>query len=91
MPISITIPTKKCNIEGKYELSFKRKREDIKQVLLKLKEGNKLNQLFPSPIASSLHKQFIEKGYIDSIEVDDLTKSITVQDFIVLVNKVLAK
>ena len=32
-----------------------------------------------------------EKGYIDSIEVDDLTKSITVQDFIVLVNKVLAK
>lgn len=69
MPISITIPTKKCNIEVKCELSFKRKREDIKQVLLKLKEGNKLNQLFPSPIASSLHKQFIENGYIDSLEI----------------------
>lgn len=30
-----------------------------------------------------------ELGYIDSIEVDDLTKSITPHDFVVLVNKVL--
>ena len=32
-----------------------------------------------------------DKGYIDSIEIDDLTKSITVQDFIVLVNKVISE
>lgn len=36
-------------------------------------------------------KYMKNQGYIDSIEIDDLTKSITPSDFIVLLNKVLVK
>ena len=68
MPISIKIPTKKVNIEGKYELTFKRKREDVKQVLLKIKSGDKLINMFPPAISQSLRKQFVENGYIDTAE-----------------------
>lgn len=66
MPITLTLNAKKHNIEGNFELTFKRKRLDIKDTLIELNNGKKLVDLFPASVASSLSKQFMEKGYIDS-------------------------
>ena len=65
MPIILTIKGIQQNIEGKFNLTFKRKREDIKEVLLSVEKGKSLFDIFPSSIAQSLFNQFIKEGYID--------------------------
>lgn len=65
MSITFKVKGKIVNIEGKFDLLFERKREDIKSVLEKISNGENLFDLFPISVAQSLLKQFIEKGYLD--------------------------
>ena len=65
MSITFKVKGKIVNIEGKFDLLFERKREDIKNVLTKISNGESLFDLFPMSVAQSLLKQFIEKGYLD--------------------------
>lgn len=66
MPITINLKAKRIEIEGQFIMKFKRKREDIKEVLQSIESGKKMDDIFPSCIAKNLSSQFIKKGYIDN-------------------------
>lgn len=60
------LPSELTNIEGKFKLSFKRKRKDIASLLTELKKGRKLIDIFKSSsIASALFKYLQQNDYID--------------------------
>ena len=69
MPIILTLKGTQQNLEGKFNLTFKRKREDIKEVLMNVRKDKSLFDMFPSSIAQSLFNQFTKEGYIDHNQV----------------------
>ena len=72
MPIVLKLKCLQQNLEGKFKLTFKRKRDDIKDVLMNVKKGKSLFEMFPSSVAQSLFNQFVKKGYIDNNQVIQL-------------------
>ena len=58
MPIKINFPCTIKSCEGKFDLSLRRERNDYKNLLLELKAGKRLNDIFPQKqMAESIRTQ----------------------------------
>lgn len=58
MPIKINFPCTIKSCEGKFDLSLRRERKDYKNLLLELKAGKRLNDIFPQrQMAESIRTQ----------------------------------
>ena len=66
MAIQYKMLTTLNKVESRFDLNLKRERQDIAKLLQNIKNGDRLESLFPRSIMESIKKQFIEKGYIDS-------------------------
>ncbi len=66
MAIKYKMPTTLNTIESRFILKLERERQDIAKLLQNIKNGDRLETLFPRSVMESIKKQFIEKGYIDS-------------------------
>ena len=54
------------NMESKFTLKYERKREDIKKLLLELKQGTKLKSIFHlDTVTTSISNLLSNEGFID--------------------------
>lgn len=70
MTIKYKMPITIKTIESRYSLDLERKRLDVKSLLTRLSNGEKLEKIFPvHSINQSILKQFVDRGYVDNSQI----------------------